>query len=207
MSHLTYKEVKQAMMECEQTPGLSVLDHGKLVYQYYQNMEEIFIFDGDATGWRIPKWLMDYADDFHFYSDQIIWFYTHYHDCGKPYVLEIDADGKRHFPNHAEKSYQVWKQIDHPKLIQEQYPFFIEEVGQLILHDMDLHLLKADQIDSWLEQRNEQEAITLLLIALCEVHANAEMWGGIDSVGFKIKWKQINKRGNQICQKLYGKKS
>ena len=48
------------------------------------------------------------------------------------------------------------------------------------------------------------EAISLLLVALSEIHANAEMFGGIESTSFKIKWKQIDKRGNAICKLLFG---
>jgi hypothetical protein len=37
---------------------------------------------------------------------------------------------------------------------------------------------------------------------LCEIHANADMFGGINSTSFKIKFKQINKRGKAIINFL-----
>ena len=47
--------------------------------------------------------------------------------------------------------------------------------------------------------------MSLLLAGLAEIHSNAEMFGGLDSVSFKIKWKQINKRGKAICKLLQDK--
>lgn len=41
-------------------------------------------------------------------------------------------------------------------------------------------------------------AKTNLIAGLSEIHANASMFGGIDSTSFKIKWKQISKRGKKI---------
>jgi len=116
--------------------------------------------------------------------------YTLYHDCGKPYCLTYDENGKRHFPNHAEKSYQTWLSVDGDP-----------QVAKLIKLDMVIHTLKADEVDDFIKH---PEAITLLLAGLAEVHANAKMFGGMDSTSFKIKWNQINKRGKAICQKLFG---
>lgn len=44
--------------------------------------------------------------------------------------------------------------------------------------------------------------ISLLVTGLAEIHANAEMFGGLNSIGFKIKYKQINQRGKQILKIL-----
>jgi hypothetical protein len=45
-------------------------------------------------------------------------------------------------------------------------------------------------------------AVTLLLAGLAEIHANAEMFNGFDSPSFKIKYKQIDRRGRAICKFL-----
>jgi hypothetical protein len=42
----------------------------------------------------------------------------------------------------------------------------------------------------------------LLLTGLAEVHANAKMFGGLESTSFKIKFSQIEKRGNAIIKEL-----
>lgn len=106
------------------------------------------------------------------------------HDCGKPYCLEIDSEGKRHYPGHAQKSFEVFNSIYDNTIASE-----------LILHDMDIHLLKSDGVEEFMKNPNY---LTHLLIGLSEIHSNAEMFGGIESTSFKIKWKSINSRGNQI---------
>lgn len=65
--------------------------------------------------------------------------------------------------------------------------------------DMDIHLLKADGVPEFTAR---PQAAALLLTGLAEVHANAAMFGGIESTSFKIKWKQIDKRGRQIINTL-----
>lgn len=106
------------------------------------------------------------------------------HDCGKPFCLEIDETGRRHFPNHAQISYDVFTR------------FYNDPVAaELILHDMDIHMLKAEGVDEFLKNPN---ALTHLLIGLSELHSNARMFGGIESTSFKIKYKSICQRGKQI---------
>lgn len=60
---------------------------------------------------------------------------------------------------------------------------------------MDMHLLKSDNVEPFARRA---EAATLLLTSLAEIHANASMFGGIESTSFKIKYKHIAKRGKQI---------
>lgn len=107
--------------------------------------------------------------------------YTIFHDIGKAFCLQVDSDGKRHFPDHANVSYQIFKQT-----------FNNDIAADLIKHDMDIHLLKANGVDEFVKNPH---AITLLLTGLAEVHSNAEMFGGNSSVSFKIKHKSITQRG------------
>jgi hypothetical protein len=66
---------------------------------------------------------------------------------------------------------------------------------------MCLHIETADQImaHNW----DVQTAMSLLLTALAEVHSNANMFGGIESISFKSKWKKIDKRGRMLCKHFF----
>lgn len=64
---------------------------------------------------------------------------------------------------------------------------------------MMVHTMKADDIPEFAKSR---EAVSLLLTALAEVHANAELFGGIDTISFKIKWKHVDKRGTALMKHL-----
>lgn len=128
--------------------------------------------------WYFPE-LLDLLPD-----DQIMEEYMIHHDCGKPLCLEIDYDGKRHFPNHADVSADAWKLIGGSDL-----------VCDLMRHDMDMHLMKPSMLDSY----TRKDLIPALLIsALCEIHANAQMFGGIESTSFKIKWKNLERLGKSF---------
>lgn len=130
---------------------------------------------------RIPDWFHKIRlSDIH--DLKIIKQYTIFHDCGKPDCLQI-VDGKRHFPNHAEISYEIFKEIN-------------PEAAKLIRDDMVMHL--KGELPDW----DKCHALTLLVVSLAEIHANAEMFGGIDSDSFKIKWKRINQRGKLLINKF-----
>jgi hypothetical protein len=103
----------------------------------------------------------------------------------------VDSDGKRHFPNHAEVSHQYFTQV-----------FNNPVAAELILHDMDIHLLKSDGVEDF---SKNPYALTLLSTGLAETHSNSKMFGGLDSTSFKIKWKSINQRGKQIINKIKNK--
>jgi uncharacterized protein YukE len=66
---------------------------------------------------------------------------------------------------------------------------------------MKIHTLKASQIEK-ITKEIPNLIISLLITGLAEIHANAEMFGGLNSIGFKIKYKQINQRGKQILKIL-----
>lgn len=70
---------------------------------------------------------------------------------------------------------------------------------------MDIHTIKAADLNDF---ATKKECISLLITGLSEIHANAELFGGIESTSFKIKYKQINNRGKQIIKLLKeGKKN
>jgi hypothetical protein len=115
--------------------------------------------------------------------------YTLFHDIGKPYCKVVDDEGKVHFPNHAEISAKKYLEL---------FPWE-KEVAELIRQDMIIHTIKEEGMENF--SRNKH-AIALLLVGLAEVLSNAYMFGGHESESFKIKFKQIEKRGNSLFRKL-----
>lgn len=109
-------------------------------------------------------------------------------NVGKKRCRTVDADGRQHFPDHAAVSAHTWLEAGGDP-----------DVGDLIAMDMDVHLLKGEEVEAF-SQRPEARA--LLLTALSEVHANATMFGGIASTGFKSKWKHVDRRGRAILKAI-----
>lgn len=180
------------MQRCSQTDTQSVYQHGVSVKEHIFELISFLKTSKINNGWKLPIWMYEYREQIlaSILSEDIIEEYTIFHDCGKPSCLTIDDAGKRHFPDHAEVSYQVWRGVSAN-----------ETVANLIRMDMKIHTIKAIEIDEFIQR---PEAITLLLAGLAEVHSNAKLFGGIESESFKIKWSQINKRGKAICLKLFG---
>lgn len=136
--------------------------------------------------WKIPEWIYENKDFIlhNLVDRKTLKLYTIMHDCGKPFCLEVDESGRRHFPNHAEISHQIFNRFYHDPIASE-----------LILHDMDIHALKSEGVE---EFSKNPHAITLLFSGLAEIHSNSRMFGGMESTSFKIKWKCLNQRGKQI---------
>lgn len=183
------------MQQCPQTDTQSVWQHGLSVKDHVFQLID-FLNTGNIQGqWKLPEWMYQYRQQLldRLLPLPIIKEYAIFHDCGKPYCFQLDEQGKRHFPNHPQQSYQTWLSISDNK-----------QIAALILMDMKIHTIKAVEIEEFIKQ---PEAITLLLAGLAEVHSNAKMFGGLESESFKIKWSQINKRGKMICQKLFKNKT
>lgn len=179
------------MQQCPQTPTQSVYQHGISVKEHLLQLID-FLDTGQISGdWRFPEWLTEYRAQLKskLLPQEIIEEYALYHDCSKPYCIQYDSDGKKHFPNHAELSCQKWLEVGGN-----------EEAAILMKMDMDIHCLKDKDVEEFCHR---PQAITLLLTGLAEVISNAKMFGGFDSTSFKIKYKQIDKRGAAICRKLF----
>lgn len=186
-----------AMMDCDQTEGQNVLQHGRSVREHYFALVEHLhenISLHQASNWLLPDWVDEYREQIvaSLPEDYIMDRYLTLHDCGKPKVREVDEAGRVHFPNHALASEQVYRET----LGNEA----IEDVAYLIAHDMDAHLLKAVDIPAF---ASHPLAVAQLLAALSEVTSNAAMFGGINSTGFKIKYKHINQRGKALMKLLF----
>lgn len=177
------------MSQTEQMPGLSVLEHGESVHRYFLDLKA-HVLEGAGLGfdWKLPEWIYNERLWDSLAPAESLKNYQVFHDCGKPFCLEIDDEGRRHFPNHAEVSADIWLQLTGNELESE-----------LMRHDMDIHLLKAAGFDAF---KNLDIAPSLILTGLAEIHSNAVMFGGIDSTSFKIKWKSLNKFGGRYVRQV-----
>ena len=175
------------MKSCPQTKSQSVLEHGISVKNHLMDLLDHLEHGTELKyEWKLPEWIYAEKDLIlqNLPDRKTLKLYTIMHDAGKPFCLEIDEEGRRHFPNHAQVSYETFtKFYDDPT------------AAELILHDMDIHTLKSEGVE---EFSKTPHAITLLISGLAEIHSNAKMFGGIDSTSFKIKHKCISKRGKQI---------
>lgn len=178
------------MKECNQTKGQSVYDHGVSVWEHLEK-----IINKQWDGFRIPEWLVEYQDHIliNLHDIENLYDYALFHDCGKPYCRVVDEHGNVHFPNHAQISKETWLKHSDNRI-----------VADLIGFDMCLHTETADQILS--HNWDVKTAMSLLLTSLAEVHSNAKMFGGIDSISFKSKWKKISRRGALLCKHCFNNK-
>jgi hypothetical protein len=177
------------MKKTEQTKGYSVLDHGLSVKNYTFDLINHLKYNTPLKfDWILPDWVYTNKELIlsNLPDDKIVKYYTILHDCGKSYCLEIDSDGKKHFKDHAEVSADVFSKLFNCKITEH-----------LIRRDMDIHLLKADEVEQFCK---DPFALTLLLVGLAETHSNAAMFGGTKSESFKIKLKKINQRGKKIIK-------
>lgn len=173
------------MEACAQNQHQNVLEHGRAVLACYrQLMGHLKRGDDLPLWWRLPAWAKDLAP--HVMPDGIMAGYAEFHDCGKPFCLVVDEEGRRHFPGHAAMSEKIWLQVGGDPV-----------AARLMGMDMDAHLLTPETVPEFAAR---PEAPSLLLMAIAEVHSNAEMFGGTDSDSFKIKIKKLDKRGGQVAR-------
>ena len=186
-----------AMMDCEQTKGQDVLQHGRSVREHYFALLDHLngrVDLSQTSNWKIPGWVDAYKESIksvlppRYVMDR----YLTLHDSGKPAVREVDADGKVHFPDHASSSEKTYRETFADEAD--------ETVAYLIAHDMDAHMLKAAGLEEFSKQPT---AVAQMLAALAEVTSNAAMFGGVESTSFKIKFKQIDQRGKALMKILF----
>lgn len=173
------------MKNTPQTNELNVLQHGISVWKYYRK-----IIDGATHNMKLPPWFLENRDKLlsNIHERNMIRTYTIMHDLGKTQCIMYDENGKRHFPNHAEVSQTIWNNEVQGNPI----------IGQLIGLDMIFHTETAEEI---LARNLDQKTLnTLMISALAELHANAEMFGGINSESFCIKYKRLNNRAKRILK-------
>ena len=196
------------MIACPQTPTQNVLQHGVAVRMMWEKIYDWLLqptewvqtsincgYDRDIDPpFPVPSWVLEYREDILSAIDEQDWEaiqqYQIYHDCGKPFCRTVDDQGRQHFPDHANISAKMFRNIlgDGP-------------AATWVLHDMDAHVIKASQVPNFCEIPG---CIVLLTTALAEVQANAEMFGGTSSTSYKIKFKHLERRGRAICKHLWG---
>ena len=177
------------MNACEQTPGMTVLQHGASVWEYFEDLHS-HLCNGTPLKfeWRLPEWAYNPVLIEQLLPIKIIREYLVYHDCGKPFCRTVDEDGRQHFPDHARVSERTWLDAGgHPV------------AARLMGLDMEIHLLKGDGVEDFAKR---PEAATLLMAGLAEIHSNASMFGGIESTSFKMKLKNLSRRGKRIVSLL-----
>jgi hypothetical protein len=180
------------MKDCPQTDNQSVYEHGVSVYEHMLELIEYLRTGEIGSNWKLPDWVAHYRQELldSLLPIDIIEEYAIHHDCGKTNCLQIDEQGKRHFPNHAQASHDLWLSLGGN-----------QEAAKLMLLDMQIHTIKAVDVSAFCEYKG---ATTLLLAGLSEIHANAEVcFGGFDSTSFKIKYKQLDRRGRAVCECLF----
>lgn len=174
------------MLSCEQTEGCTIMQHGLSVWDNTKKLAS-----GQHEGFKLPKWFTDnhsfIANSMH--HPNTTKDYNVYHDCGKPRCLTTDADGRRHFPDHARASQDAWEGVGG-----------CPTVGRLIGMDMILHTETAEGAASMIT--DPTDAATLVVTAFAELHANAAMFGGTDSVSFKIKYKKVERNSRAVLRRL-----
>lgn len=152
------------MQQCPQTETQSVYQHGVSVKEHMFELIDMLRNNKLLENWKLPEWLFAYREQIlsQLLPDAIIEEYTLYHDCGKPYCLTYDQDGKRHFPDHAAMSYHTWLSAGGNKT-----------AAKLMNMDMIIHTIKNNELDQFILN---PEAITLLLAGLAEIHSNSKMF-------------------------------
>lgn len=172
------------MTKCFQFPGMSILDHGIDVWTWYSDLVGHLRDGMELTkDWTLPDWIYG-LDLSSLPSDEDMREYLVYHDCGKPFCRVEDADGKQHFPGHEIVSYMRYKMYSDNEL-----------VADLIRSDMDVHRLKAEEIDEFLTRKN---STAMILAGLSEIHSNANALGGFSKDSFKIKMKKFDRIGKRL---------
>lgn len=181
------------MIECQQSPSQNILEHGVSVrdslFGLIRSVKEESIQE------ECPSWLKVYGARLvkDLYDDFTLEKYALWHDCGKPLVHSCDETGS-HFEDHAAIS---------AKLFGELYPE-LPEVQNLISLDMVPHTLRHNDVAGvGALCRDRKVAATLLLAGLAATLSNADMFGGKDTVSYKIKMKRLSKLGDVVCSNLY----
>jgi hypothetical protein len=172
----------------------SVAEHGRSVAFFYLDLIQHIVDQKPLQKeWKLPDWVRSKTILNNLLPFQTTIAYLIYHDCGKPYCRTVDEDGKQHFPDHAKVSREVFDEI------RKTHTFSKDDdlVSRLIGEDMDIHLLKGDGVAEFAKR---DTAPTQLLAGLSELHSNAVMFGGIDSIGFKSKFSNINRRGKAMVK-------
>lgn len=157
-----------------------MIQHGEMVHDWYCDLMGLqkYVWNFGKAAEQVA-YLKQFAK-----SPLEIRCYHIYHDCGKPFCRTVDEDGRQHFPDHAQVSVRTWLEAGGS-----------ESISWYVSHDMDFHTLKGEELRELLA---DERAPTLLLTAWAELHANAQMFGGVESTSFKIKRKFLERNTKDL---------
>lgn len=110
--------------------------------------------------------------------------YHVYHDAGKPFCRTIDENGKQHFPNHSQYSYDIFRETfaEHEHM---------EIVSKFIQSDMVFHSYNMEQIIEFIANNSKEFCLSLWLTSFAELYSNKEMFDDSNQTSFKIKYKKL----------------
>lgn len=155
----SFNKVISDMINTPQTNTQNVLEQGLSVHNKFKQL-----LSGDTSDWKLPNWFIDNKDFIlnNLHDINTLIEYHILHDIGKPYCIEYDSDGKRHFPDHVTVSYKTYKKISNNQII-----------ADLIKKDMIVHTIKSDEINKFIDSNDIKTILSLLITSLCEIHANS----------------------------------
>lgn len=188
-----YKSLEECLHQMNNTlqcEGMTIYQHGVSVHETYLELLDILNHQKPNI-YNIPPVLFTYYENnkSKLLTVDVMKEYHIMHDCGKPLCLEYDANNKRHFPNHAECSFLQYSELSNNTII-----------ADLIRRDMCFHTIKGEELKKLWESEN---STSLYLTAWAEIISNSNMFGGIDSVSFKIKKKHLIKSLRSIWKKKH----
>jgi hypothetical protein len=178
----------EAASVCEQTSGQNMVEHGLSVRETYERLLS-GMRTGDLSGFRLPVW---WAVDFPLFAPilerhaYVISRYQVMHDCGKHLVRAVSESGRVSYPDHAAASANEFERLYADSAMPAAT---FTQIRELIANDMAFHTGDLDAIASL----SSDNLVILAVTALCELHSNALMFGGIESDSFKIKWRKWEK--------------
>ena len=164
----------KVMKTCYQFENVNMLEHGKMV-----NVEYFKILSGNRDS-DLPVELINLIKTKELMPKHLMTKYHILHDCGKPLIKCVDSDGKSHYPNHADVSAEQIK-----FLFPDEFDLYF-----LIKNDMEFHTKKTNEL---VELSKHKLGFALYLTAWAELFANSSMFGGVESVSYKIKRKKLMK--------------
>lgn len=163
----------------------NVLEHGMDCWHRYQRLIQQLGRGHVEPNW--PEWLQQSGSVLlaRQASQACMRDYLVNHDCGKAAVLTHGEDGRLHFPGHAERSAQLWRQARKPE-------------EQALLMELDM-LLHTAPIEAMAEFSRNRLAASLLLATFAQLQSNAHsIFGGEQSDSYKIKLKALNRRAKAL---------
>ena len=159
----------------------TILQHGQSVHEHFKKIINAFDTQ-DYSKYQIPQNLRHYWPKIKkkLYHFDLLKQYHLYHDCGKPYCLHVDVDGRQHFKNHALVSYDVYTKI-----------FSDDTIAKFIRYDMMFHSGTPEEIDVFIKEHDKRFLLSLWTTSLAEIYSNSEMFAADNQKSFHKKYDKL----------------